>query len=231
MVKLADAIEKRMRDLDISQEELAKRLGVVQQSISAMVTGRVASPRKWREIAKELKFSEDEFRKMMIEATRDSEKTTRLPRAFTDSHKPSNAEPLAAWSSRKLPVYGQAVGGDEGEFLFNGSVVDYVPCPPLLDGVDAAYGVYVDGESMAPRYRPSELVYVHPGRPARRGDDVVVQIAADGQHDGEAPHGFIKQFVGYKNDKLVLEQYNPAKQIEFPRDSVVSVHVIVGRLG
>jgi phage repressor protein C with HTH and peptisase S24 domain len=124
-----------------------------------------------------------------------------------------------------IPVLGEAVGGVDGEYEFNGSVLDYVACPPSLANVPNAYGVYVDGESMSPRYRPGETVYVHPGKPARRGDDVIVQIAAS--EDGRPPHGFIKEFVGWAGDELVLRQYNPESKIKFERGKVVSVHPIV----
>lgn len=228
--RLSRVLGARMRELGISQTELSARLGVRQQTISEIVAGNVAAPRKWKEIARELRIPEEEMRTLMIEAGRVRGKNTRMPRGL-------NRVAIDAWSERRLPVYGQAVGGDLGEYIFNGDVIDYVPCPPMLDGVSAAYGLYVDGESMAPRYMPGELVYVHPSLPPRTGNDVVVQIrpprseegGSESDDSGAAPHGYIKRYVGYTPTKLVLEQYNPAGRVEFDRDTVVSVHVVVGR--
>lgn len=133
---------------------------------------------------------------------------------------------IVTTSARKLNVLGSAAGGVRGEFAMNGQVVDTVPCPPELENVLGAYAVYVVGDSMEPRYFAGELVYVHPNKPYRKNDFVVVQIVAD---DGDAtPAGFIKQFCSFSPTTLTLHQYNPDQEIEFPRKSVVSIHRIVG---
>jgi phage repressor protein C with HTH and peptisase S24 domain len=126
---------------------------------------------------------------------------------------------------RMLPVLGEAVGGIDGEYVFNGHILDYVACPPSLANVPNAYSVFVDGESMSPRYRQGETVYVHPGKPPRRGDDVIVQIKPN--EESAPPLGYIKEFVGWTGSKLMLRQHNPAQSVEFDRELVVSVHPIV----
>ncbi|WP_162243328.1 XRE family transcriptional regulator [Methylobacterium sp. Leaf399] len=124
-----------------------------------------------------------------------------------------------------LPVYGLATGGPVGHADFNGDVVDRIARPPMLTSVHNAYAVYVSGDSMEPRYLAGETVYVHPGKPVRKGHFVVVQVAGDGA--GEPPRGYVKRFVGWSGDRLILAQFNPAGEIEFDRDEVVSVHRIV----
>jgi phage repressor protein C with HTH and peptisase S24 domain len=125
---------------------------------------------------------------------------------------------------KRLPVLGRAMGGAAGEFIMNGLVVDDVICPPGLENVPGAYAVYVTGDSMEPRYRAGEVVFVHPAKPCRRGDYVIAQIKGD---DNEHPHGFIKRFEALTPSMLILSQHNPQKEIEFPRSDVVSVHRIV----
>lgn len=227
--RLAVMLNARLKELNMTGTELAAKIGSAQQAISELLNGHVAAPRKWREIAKVLNIPEHDMREAMLEAGRDTDKTTRLPRSLTGKTRPAGAVPVPAWGGRKIPVLGQSAGGVGGEYVFNGTVVDYVPCPPVLDGVDTAYAVYVDGESMVPRYMPGELVYVHPGRPYRRNDDVIVQVAAEDGQDGDSPRGFIKRYLRKTATKLVLEQYNPASEIEFDLSDVVSVHTIVGR--
>lgn len=244
MSKLSDFLTARAAELGITQTDLANKVGMSQPSISDLFAGMVSSPRKWREIARELQIPEEEMRHLMIEAGRKEGKSTRLPRSVArmtpeeiirlsdqDNHEP-NARidpsipiPFNVKPGRMIPILGEAVGGVDGEYEFNGSVLDYVACPPSLANVPNAYGVYVDGESMSPRYRPGETVYVHPGKPARRGDDVIVQIAAG--EEGKPPHGYIKEFVGWAGDELVLRQYNPESKLKFERGKVVSVHPIV----
>jgi len=132
-------------------------------------------------------------------------------------------------SGRTIPVYGQVIGGLDGQFLFNGTQVAEVVCLPTLEKVPGAYAVFVSGESMAPRFFPGETVYVHPNYPPRRGSDVVVQLKPE--VEGDPPEGFIKKFVSRNGDFLVLEQYNPPQTIRIPADRVVSVHVIMGTSG
>jgi phage repressor protein C with HTH and peptisase S24 domain len=123
-----------------------------------------------------------------------------------------------------IPVYGRAVGGADGRFLFNGERLADVLAPPVLTGVRDAYAVYVVGDSMEPRYHPGETVYVNPHKPPRRGDYVVVQIHGE---EGEPPSGFVKRFVALDHRHLHLEQLNPPKRINVPAARVKSVHRIV----
>ena len=113
---------------------------------------------------------------------------------------------------RDLPVYGVAVGGVEGDFSFNGSVVDYVRRPPMLTRIGNAFGVYVTGDSMSPRFDHGDLVFVHPGRPAQPGNDVIVEL--HGEH-GEPGPCYIKRLVRRTPDRVQLSQFNP------PRDDIV----------
>lgn len=113
--------------------------------------------------------------------------------------------------TRDLPVYGVAVGGEEGEFSFNGSVVDYVRRPPSLMKITNAFGVYVSGDSMSPRFDHGDLVFVHPGRPPQPGNDVIVEL--HGEHGAPGPC-YIKRLVRRTEDLAVLAQFNP------PRDDI-----------
>lgn len=90
--------------------------------------------------------------------------------------------------------------------------------------VKEAYAVYVSGDSMSPRYEAGEAVFVNPKLPVRKGDYVVVQIAAA---QGDPPHGFVKRFVSMDEKTLKLSQWNPKKSLCFARSKVVSVHRIV----
>ncbi len=128
------------------------------------------------------------------------------------------------FTGQKIPVYGRAVGGVNGEFEWNGEVFDYVICPPTLSEVSNAYAVYVAGDSMAPRYEEGEVIYINPRRNPKRGDYVVAQIQVD-EHG--PPHAFVKRLVRWSTAALVLQQFNPPKEMEFDGHQVVSVHVVV----
>jgi SOS-response transcriptional repressor LexA len=120
-----------------------------------------------------------------------------------------------------IPLYGCPLPGEDDGFPFSREVLAELPCPPFLDKVKGAYALGVAGESMEPRYRPGEVAFVSSSRAARRGDDVVVQIEANGQLVA-----YIKELVQIAPDEVVLKQHNPHKELRFPRRNLHSIHVI-----
>ena len=124
-----------------------------------------------------------------------------------------------------IPLYGHAVGGVDGEFVLNGNKLDEILSPPGLSRARGAYAVTCAGESMEPRYFDGETVYVDPMKRVARGDFVVAQIKHP--DEGSPPLAYIKRFVRRNDKEMVLEQFNPAKELRFPHDTVVSVHYIV----
>ena len=123
-----------------------------------------------------------------------------------------------------IPVYGQAVAGINGEFAFDGKKLFEVPCPPQLLNVENAYGVEVAGDTMSPRYDDGEIVYIDTVRRVKKGDYVVAKIMM--QEEDSFPTAFIKRFIRHNEKELVLTQLNPAKELVFPHQHVLSVHCI-----
>ena len=123
-----------------------------------------------------------------------------------------------------IPVYGQAVAGINGEFAFDGKKLFEVPCPPQLLNVENAYGVEVAGDTMSPRYEDGEIVYIDTLRRIKKGDYVVAQIMM--REEDSFPTAFIKRFIRHNEQELVLTQLNPAKELVFPHQHVLSVHYI-----
>ena len=147
-------------------------------------------------------------------------------RAAAGHDVPADAVTLTGAAPRDLPVFGAAVGGDDGAFDFNGAVNEYVARPPILAGVANGYAVYVQGESMEPRYFAGELVHVNPNRPVTTGCFVVVQIRTGDPH--MPTRGLIKQFVRRTASRLCLRQFNPRADLDHDLASVLTVHRIVG---
>ncbi|MEE2953284.1 MAG: helix-turn-helix domain-containing protein [Pseudomonadota bacterium] len=139
-----------------------------------------------------------------------------------------------------IGIYGQVAGGKDGRFVLNGQKVMDVLCPPSLENVKDAYGVFVSGSSMEPRYFPGEAVFVNPHIPVRQGNFVIAQVA--GQFEGDDPGAYVKQFVSMTSSGLVLRQFNTREgvsedasdaekfELRFPRDEVIAVHKIVATL-
>jgi phage repressor protein C with HTH and peptisase S24 domain len=126
-------------------------------------------------------------------------------------------------TAQKMPLYGAAEGGIGFDITDVREPVDAIDTPSWLAAVPDAYAVYVSGTSMEPRFRPGEIVYVHPGRPHRKGDYVVVQLTAAG-----ADHAIVKQFVEVTDKCIVLRQHKPDREVTRLRNEVTAIHTIVG---
>lgn len=124
---------------------------------------------------------------------------------------------------RRIPVYGQAVGGVDGEFLMNGSILYEVMAPPVISHISGAYAVAVAGDSMSPRYEDGEICFVDPKRRVKKGDYVIAQIRLE---ENGALLAYVKKFLRHNAEELVLAQFNPAKELRFPAHQVVTVHYI-----
>lgn len=232
----------------LSQGAFGERHGIGQQTISNLENGKSAWSHDIARIAAAVDLSTDEVETLMAHAAIESGKLKRLPGGVRDKveqiigsgYKNSDIAQLKGESTpgqsaitaritppmgnRDVPVYGRAQGGPDGMFEFNGEIIGWETRPPTLDGVRDAYAVYVDGESMYPRYKVGETVWVNPMRPPARGDDVIVQLYP--ANEGDAPYGFIKEFRARTPTRLVVWQHNPPREVEYPIESVKSVHYI-----
>jgi len=101
--------------------------------------------------------------------------------------------------------------------------IDHIGRPSFLMSQDNAYGVFVIGTSMEPRFRAGEILFVDPDAPVRQGCDVVVQLNTDGELTAIA-----KQFKSMDDTQLRLHQLNPDEDLTISRDQVVAVHPVQG---
>jgi phage repressor protein C with HTH and peptisase S24 domain len=206
-------IVSRVAELGLSLSELSLRVGknhaYFQQFIKRGVPTRLPEEVRGR-VAEILKVDERQLKVVGLKSSPAAQPNASL----------AGGVRIDRW----IPVYGQAVGGRDGEFILNGNQVTEVLAPASLSSVPDAYAVYVVGDSMEPRYFAGETVFVNPRQPISKGAFVVAQIAA-GEND--PPHAYVKRFVSQDSKRLRLEQYNPKKVLEFPTSKVVSVHRII----
>lgn len=146
------------------------------------------------------------------------------------------ATPVAAFNLRQvqeampgnLPVMGTAGASftvrHEGAFEMEARIVEYVRRPPALMNVPDAYAIYVSGSSMEPRYLQGELLFVHPHRPPRHGDPVLIQ-AKYREHEG------IEAFVAFYQkttaEYVITRKLNPVSEVKYLRSAVLRVHKIL----
>jgi len=131
--------------------------------------------------------------------------------------------PQQTRETQTMPLYGAAQAGIGFDITDVTEPIDAIETPSWLKSVPDAYAVFVSGTSMQPRFNPREIVYVHPGRPYRDGDYVVVQLKANG-----VAHAIVKQFVEITDTHVTLRQHNPDRQVQHNLDEVSAIHAIVG---
>lgn len=126
-----------------------------------------------------------------------------------------------------LPVYGTAAGANgDGAFVINmGGQVGTIRRPPGLMGNPGAFAIYVEGDSMEPRYEPGETAIIDPNRPVRPGDDVVIVVA--NPEPGQPPRAYIKRLVRRGSEQIIVRQFNPEREIGFATREVQAIYRVM----
>lgn len=123
-----------------------------------------------------------------------------------------------------VPVYGTAAASHlKGAFQLEPGVVDYVRRPPGLSAAREAYALFVEGTSMEPRFQPGDLLFVHPNRPPRAGDTVIVQVQV-APHEIEASVGFLRRTTA---SHVIIGKLNPDAEVLLPRQRVTAIHRVL----
>ncbi|WP_275790490.1 XRE family transcriptional regulator [Pararhizobium gei] len=211
-MSLGARVKAKRLEMGWSQMDLARRVGVSQQAINNLEGGQTNKSRYIAELARALDTTVD----YLLDG---------------DSSVPKQAasvEPTIIHFNdlpKDVPVLGQTVGGDDGNFFFNGQTIDYFRRPPGAANMRDIYGLFVTGTSMWPRFEDGEPIYASPSRLPAIGDYVVIQLRQ--RDEGSAPDSYIKRLVRRNGSKIIVEQFNPAKTIEYERDDIVSMHRVV----
>lgn len=237
MSELGDRIKQLREKAGLSQGALGKLVGMGQQGIHALESGRAKTSPKVMKIARVLKVDPYWLLEGKFEhEPSDAEILTAIQRVIQEDDQAARFEPNArpaphhvAMNRREmpkdLPVLGIGEGGPDGTFFFDSDAtpIDYVRRPPRLEGVKDAYALYVQGVSMRPWREEGQVVMVAPRVPALIGDYVAVQLR-DEEH---AKAGLIKRLAKKTPKEIHLEQYNPPKVLVYPINQVVAVHKII----
>jgi phage repressor protein C with HTH and peptisase S24 domain/DNA-binding Xre family transcriptional regulator len=135
-------------------------------------------------------------------------------------------------SHRKLaddiPVYGTVQGGAEGAFEMNmGEPIDWVRRPLALEGKAGLYSLYVEGDSMSPRFYSGERILVNSKKPASVGSDVILQLRP--KREGDPIRAYLKSLVRRNSEEVVVRQFNPPKEMKFKVSEIHALHVVLNR--
>ncbi len=143
-------------------------------------------------------------------------------RSHFASDAPTGEPERTADEDLRMPIYGSARGGLDGDFIDTLNPIGWRPVPHWMVGVQSPAAIRISGESMEPRYFNGELLWADPSKPVRRKDFVLLEFK-----DGR---GLVKRYVGPKGGSIEVEQLNPAKRLSIPKDELRRVVRIAGTL-
>ena len=209
----------------MTQEELAKAVGKTRNAVTQWESG-ASRPRlnTLEKIAEALNVSIDWLLTGNTPNVAETEKT-RTNSEMSDVKFNNSTLPPRQYMPQDVPVMGTAAcNTDNGLFKLDSSIIDYVHRPPALLMTKDIYALYVEGDTMEPRFNAGDLVFVHPHKPVRIGDSVVVQIAKTIDEPIEA---MIAVLAKRTSHEVVLKKYNPEKIINFDNANIVSIHKIL----
>jgi transcriptional regulator with XRE-family HTH domain len=211
---LADRLTRLMRQAGYNPRSLSLAASLGPTAVRDIVEGRIASPRydTLRALAHILGVG--------VEHLVDGEIVP----------PPPPAKPERDATTRDLPVYGSAEGGQAqgasgGAMVVSSDPIQFLGRPDPLQTVRAGYGVYIVGESMIPAYEQGDVALVHPSLPPRRGSDVILTR----QDPDGARHALVKRLIGWTDADWRVRQYNPPREFDLPRAVWTEIQTIVGK--
>jgi phage repressor protein C with HTH and peptisase S24 domain len=211
------AIQDKIEALGISQREAARRAGIPPSTLRNILSGNTDNSRT------------DTMAKIVAGLELETEPDVLSSGGLT-MHSEVRAADLSPSLLRNLPkdvpVLGTVAGSElgKGAFQLTSDIVDYVRRPAGLIGAADIYALYVEGESMLPKFEPGDLVFVHPHRKPRPRDYVVVQ---EPDTDNGGPRGFIKRLVTTTTRLVRTEQFNPKANIDFVIRPGLQIHKVM----
>lgn len=209
----------------MTQEELAKAVGKTRNAVAQWESGAAhPRPNTLEDIAGALNVSIDWLLTGNTLNVAGAE-TTRTNSEMSDVKFNNSTLPPRQYMPQDVLVVGTAAcNTDNGLFKLDTSIIDYVHRPPALLMTKDLYALYVEGDTMEPRFNAGDLVFVHPHKPVRIGDSVVVQIA---KTIDEPIESMIAVLAKRTSHEVVLKKYNPEKIINFDNANIVSIHKIL----
>lgn len=218
-------MKNRIRELrierGISQDALAKAIGRQKALVSKLENGKIKLNQQYLELLSEALACAPADLLGPPSFTKTEKGKSLAKRPMIDRKRVTSG----AMPRPFVPVYGPAAAATPDKvFITEDFIVDRKPTPEELSHVRDGFVMYVAGESMYPRYKPGEMVSVHPYRPPSIGHDCVLVFEADG-------NAIVKEFAGESDDKREwkLRQYNPEKILKVKKSEVRAIYAVVGR--
>lgn len=183
-------IALRRKEQGWTQTELAKKLGVKQQTVGKLEKGEIERTSLLPKIAVVCGI---ELKALMPDLAAPDGPRTLIP------------EREIRGDVEDLPVHSAAEGGP-GEIIVSTDPVSWVLRPAPLANVARAYGIIIVGDSMVPEFEPGDIALLNPHLPAVGGHTYVFYSEGDGEAKAT-----IKRLLRSSNGLWHVQQWNPPK--------------------
>ena len=193
-MSFADRVKQRRKELNLSQSELAERVGVAQQSIHKIEDGRTLKPRNILQLASALKCSA-----LWLQGLEPQDDN--LAVCNKDHTSPSNTAMVMTSGIRSLPILSQAQAGDWAKVIRDKDQ-DFDQQITSVKVSEKAFAMRVTGNSMTnpfgyPSIPAGSVIVVEPCSSPDNGKIVVVRL--EGTTEAtlkklviDGPHKFLK---------------------------------------
>lgn len=188
-------VAKLRTKASMSQGDLAKQIGVRQNTIFSIESGKTLKSRYLPEIANFFHVPLTDINPFLEQDATEG--------VITKARVIPGNELL---SERDMPLFSSVEGG-QGALVLSSEPIGNTRRPARLENVRGAYGLIVVGESMVPALRPGDVVHVHPALKPRP-EDVCVFIC---EQNGEFV-ATIKEYVGQTEEHWNVKRYKPKEQ-------------------
>ncbi|WP_392565381.1 LexA family transcriptional regulator [Utexia brackfieldae] len=198
MSQLAHRIKARREELGLTQEEVAKQVGIKQQSYQAIETGATKKPRFLYEISLALKCDMSWLL---------SGKT--LPHLTP-----------ATLKACQIPLINYAQVLQWADYHIQKESIKYDYILASLELSDRAFALEINGDSMAPEFREGDLIIIEPAITPKPGEFVV---AVSGEREAtfkkyrelefDVQNEIQFELIPLNNDYLIMSSLNQSIRI------------------
>jgi transcriptional regulator with XRE-family HTH domain len=210
-VRRGARIRNRREELGLSQPGLAKLLDISQSTIWNIEAGNTLKSRHYHDILRALGLPPEPSPILALPPP------PKPPAAATMT--PNFLIPAPSAATELVRVF-EITFHASGLPQMSNLAIASIPSPSELTHIADRYAFYVFNEEMWPRYRPGELLVIHPRIPARTDDGVVLRNAND--------EVMVREFVRSTPTEWIVRRYGDGGSAEetWPRSDWPMCHVV-----
>lgn len=205
---IGERIKNARERCGLSQAKLARLVGRSQSAVAEWETGESAPRRDIvPKIAVALEVSE-EYLELGGLTDRDA------PYRGGDDHRGARKDSAQIDRDAEGCVYASIQGKQGLHIVDFNHVIEHRPKPARWRNVRDLYAFHIVDDGLSPRLRQGELIWVHPGRQPRPGEEAVF---VEREPQTGVRTAMVRLFTGATPTRHIVHQLNPDKEVEIPK--------------